>query len=641
MHHFPPRCALLLLGLASLAAARAQPASPAEADFKKLSLEDLLSLEVTSVSRHAEKAIHAAAAVEVVTPEQIARTGATSVQDALRLVPGVQVSEYGGDSFAISARGFASLAANKLQVMQDGRSLYSPLFSGVFWDAYATMLEDIDRIEVIRGPGATMWGANAVNGVVNIITKDARDTPGALVAFGGGTEERAFGAVRYGGRAGATTDYRVYARFQERDALARPSGRDGPAAPAERQTGFRIDSRPARDRHLTLQGDYFQNESDTATGERAWNRSTNLLGRWTREFSAESELRVQGYFDRFERRVPAQMGERRNTFDLDAQYRSRFGARHDLGLGFGYRLSADHTARGGTLEFSPAAKTVEIASAFVQDEIALLPRQLALVLGAKFQWDSLAGLEPQPNVRLLWTPDERQTWWAALSRAVRMPTRIDEDLRFTPVPATGTVFIRGNPNFSPEILHAFEIGYRVRPSARLFVDVAGFFHDYADLRSLEPTPPTGIPLVQFNRLRATTTGLELAVKFDATRRWRLNGSFSYLQRRLLPEAASRDPNRGTLEGNDAPRLVSLWSSMDLPRRWTLDVTVRHVGALPEPRVPAYTEADVRLGWRPRDGWELALIGQNLLHRQHLEFGAPSPATAEVERGFYGKATWRF
>jgi iron complex outermembrane recepter protein len=263
------------------------------------------------------------------------------------------------------------------------------------------------------------------------------------------------------------------------------------------------------------------------------------------------------------------------------------------------------------------------------------------VLGSKFQWDSLHGFEPQPNIRVVWTPGDRQTFWAAASHAVRMPTRIDEDLRFIPNPAAGAVAFRGNPDFKPEQLNAFEIGYRVRAASNLFVDATVFHHDYDDLRSLEPTPPLGLPFVQFNRLDAETSGVELSLKFEPTRWWRLSGNYSYLRRRLQPNADSRDPNRGTLEGNDAPRLFSLWSAMDLSPRVTFDTVLRHVGALPQPYVPGYTELDVRIAWRPNDTLELSLVGQNLLDRQHLEFGTPSPTTAEVERGVHGKVTWRF
>ena len=637
-------CALAGVLLFSLPAPLlAQPAASVLTlkELKKLSLDELLMVEVTSVSRHAETATRAAAAVEVVTQLQVARTGATTVPDALRLVPGVQVSRFGGHSFALSSRGFASLAANKLQVMQDGRSLYSPLFSGVFWDGYGAMMEDIDRIEVIRGPGSTMWGANAVNGVINILTKDARDTQGGLVTFGGGSEERLFGAVRVGGTAGPSTHYRVYARFHDRDPLILPGGQPATASPFETQAGFRLDTRRAGGNHLTFQGDYFQNEAEVAPDEDAANRSINLLGRWRRMLPAGGEWQVQGYFDRFERTVPRQMGDRRNTFDLDAQYRTRVGQRHDIITGFNYRLSSDHTDAGGTTQFEPRGRVIEIVSALVQDEITLAPGRLALVVGSKFQWDSLGGFEPQPTLRAVWTPAERQTVWAAISRAVRMPTRIDEDLRFVPNPTAGVVLISGNPDFQPEKLHAFELGYRVRPMNRLFIDATVFHHDYDDLRSLEPTLPAGIPLVQFNRLEATTTGAEVSVKVDVAPWWGLSGNYTWLRRRLLPRADSRDPNRGTLEGNDASRLWSLWSSMDFPGRITLDLMLRHVGPLPQPVVPGYTELDARVAWRASDALELALVGQNLLDPQHREFGPPSPGTAEVQRGFYAKATWRF
>ncbi|MEY2408376.1 MAG: iron complex outerrane recepter protein [Verrucomicrobiota bacterium] len=610
-------------------------------EMKKLTLEELANVKVYSVSRRPEAASQAAAAVEVITQEQIERSGAASVPDALRLATGVQVSRFGGHSFALSSRGFSSLAANKLQVMQDGRSLYSPLFSGVFWDAYDTLLDDVDRIEVIRGPGAAMWGANAVNGVINIISKDARDTQGTLVKAGGGTEERGFGAIRYGGKIAEETFFRVYGQYWNRDAMAYPSGQAGHDVSQEGLGGFRMDSKLDNDDHVTVQGDLFHNEFDLVSRRDALNTDGNLLSRWSRQLAGGSELQLQMYYDRFQRNVPGQFGETRNTYDGDMQYRFQLGDRHSFVAGVGYRLSEDQTKRGGTLEFSPRERTIHIVSAFAQDEIALVPKQLSLVLGSKFEYDSLDGFEPQPTVRLAWTPTDRQTIWGAVSRAIRMPSRIDEDLRFIPVPATGTVFVRGNPDFEPEVVLAYEMGYRIQPVTNVSVDLAGYYNRYDGLRSLEPTPPVGIPLEQQNLLDAETYGAEVSLKFQATFWWRLSGNYTYLHKNLLPRSNSRDPNQGALEGNDAPHLFSIWSSMDLPARVNLDCIVRYVDALPNPRVPSYITVDVRAAWRPVPNLELAVVGQNLAAKQHREFGAPTATTAEVERGVYGKLTWRF
>jgi iron complex outermembrane receptor protein len=608
-------------------------------ELKKLDLDRLLKLEVTSVSRHEETASRAAAAVEVITQEQMKRVGITTVPDALRLATGVQVSRFSGQSFAISSRGFTSLAANKLLVMQDGRSLYSPLFSGVFWDAYGPM--NLDRIEVVRGPGATMWGANAVNGVINIITSKAQDTQGMLVTGGGGTEERAFGGARYGGKLGDQTYYRVYGRYQEHDEMALPDGSDANDASQDGLGGFRLDSKLAGENELTVQGDYFYREFDELAGSAITNRSGNLLARWTHQFAAQSELQFQTYYDRFERDVPGQFGEDRDTYDADAQYRTAIGERHDVIGGVNYRVSADRTKAGGTIQFDPPDRTLHIFSAFIQDEMALAPNRLVLVLGSKFEWHTLGGFEPQPSVRLAWTPTDRHTVWTAVSRAVRMPSRIDEDLRFIPVPASGIVLIEGNPDFEPEVLLAYELGSRIQPHERVFVDVAGYFNDYDRLRSLEPTPPIGIPLKQFNRLDAENWGVEVSLKYQAAAWWRLNANYTYLHKELQPDPDSRDPNRGALEGNDAPNMASLWSSWDLPQRLSFDGIVRYVDALPQPSVPSYVELDLRLGWQPVTAFELAVVGQNLLDEQHREFGPDTPNAAEVQRGVYGRVTWRF
>ena len=609
--------------------------------LKKLDLAELLQLEVTSVSRREQTASRAAAAVEVITEEQIERTGALSVPDALRMATGVQVGRFSGQSFAISTRGFTSLAANKLLVMQDGRSLYSPLFSGVFWDAYGVMLEDVDRIEVIRGPGATMWGANAVNGVISIITRNARDTQGMLITGGGGSEEHAFGALRYGGKAGEETYYRVYGRYHDHDEMAFSDGSDGGAASQEGQGGFRVDSFLEAHDRLTVQGDYFYNESNQPAGTDATNRSANILARWTHEFDVGSELQLQTYYDRFERDIPGQFGEDRDTYDADLQGQTRVGDRHALVAGMHYRLSSDDTKAGGTIEFEPRDKTIHIFSTFLQDEIALVPHRLSLAVGSKFEWHSLAGFEAQPSARCAWTPTDRQTLWGAFSRAVRMPSRIDEDLRFIPVPASGVVLIRGNPDFEPEKVHAYELGYRVQPHAKVFIDIAGYYNDYDDLRSIEPTPPAGLPLMQFNLLDAEIYGAESSVKYQAMSWWRLSASYTRLHKNLRPDDDSLDASRGSLEGNDAQNLASLWSSWDLPRRVTFDGMVRYVDRLPDPDVPSYLELDLRLGWRPVERAELAVVGQNLLDSRHREFGPASPFAPEIERSIYGKITWRF
>lgn len=610
-------------------------------DMKNLSLEQLFAVEVSSVSRRPETASQAAAAVELITSNEIERSGAVSVPDALRLATGVQVSRFSGHSFAVSSRGFTSLAANKMQVMQDGRSLYSPLFSGVFWDAYGVLLEDIDRIEVVRGPGATMWGANAVNGVINIISKDARYTQGTFFEAGGGTEERGFGAVRYGDKLGENTFFRVYGQYWKRDAMSLPNGDSGRDGSQEGAGGFRIDSDPNDRNHLTLQSDLLYNDFGLLSEDTAVNRDAYLLGRWTHQFSSDSELQLRTYYERFERNVPRQFGEKRNTYDVDAQYRFSVGDRNTFVTGMEYRASADQTEPGGTIQFSPSGDTTHIVSVFAQDEIALIPERLSLVLGSKFEFNSLDGIEPQPTVRLAWTPSRKQTIWAAFSRAVRMPSRIDEDLRFVPVPSLGLVAVRGNSDFHPEEVFAYELGYRIQPHETVFLDLATFYNRYEGLRSLEPSPPFGLPLIQRNLLDAETYGAEVAVKYQATPWWRLSGNYTFLHKNLLPRGGSNDPNRGSLEGNDAPHMFSLWSSMDFPHRITLDGIVRYSDALPDPIVPSYITMDVRLAWRPLPRLEIALVGQNLIEPRHREFGADSPTAAEVERGFYGKVTWRF
>ena len=609
--------------------------------LKRLSLDELMDAEVTLASRRPERFLGVPSAMEVLTQDDIHRSGATSIPDVLRMANGIQVSRYGSRSYAIGTRGFTSTAANKLEVMRDGRSLYSPLFSGVFWEVQDYLLDDIDRIEVIRGPGATLWGANAVNGVINIVTKSAEETQGLLLKGGGGSEERAFGAIRYGGQLATNTFYRLYAKYNDRAEQVFPDGSGAQDGSRQGQGGFRVDSKLKGDNHLTVEGDWYYAQLGIYNRADSINRGGNVLGRWTHDFADDSELQLQMYYDRSERSVPRQFGEHRDTFDTDLQYHFQLGERQDIVAGFMYRASDNQTRHGGTVEFSPDHRLIHLASAFVQDEIALVPQRLSLVMGAKVEYNSLDHVEPMPSARLAYTPTAHQTVWSAVSRAVRTPTEFDEDLRFIPSPAAGTVVIRGNHDFKNEQLIAYELGYRAEPTPKLSFDVATYYHDYDNLRSEEPTPPAGIPLVLENKLRGQTYGVEISAKYQMLAWWRLSANYSHLWEYLQLEPGSNDPTKGHNEGNDAPNLFGLRSAMDLPQHITLDCDLRYVDALPHPGVPAYMTMDVRLGWRPTQRLEVAVVGQNLLQDRHREWGPKSPTAPEVQRGIYGELTLRF
>ena len=613
--------------------------------LKRLSLEELLEVEVTSVSRRGEPLSGAAAAVSVISGDDIRRFGATSLAEALRLADGLHVARFDSRTWAISARGFNITTANKMLVLIDGRSVYTPLFSGVFWDVQDTFLPDVERIEVIRGPGATLWGANAVNGVINILTKGAGATAGGLVTGGGGNEERAFLGVRYGGAAGGAADgaagrgaWRVYGKAVDVDALAFPGGASARDPLRRAQGGFRSDWQLAGGAGLTVQGDVYQGRIGNAVLPDTDVDGGNLLGRWERRLAGGSQVQVQGYLDRTFRRVPLQFTEERVTADLDVQQRLRRG-RHDLLWGAGYRLSADDVVNTAVTAWEPEDRTLHLWSAFLQDEFAWSER-LRLIAGAKLEVNDFSGLEVQPTLRLAWTPSGRQTVWGAVSRAVRSPTRIDTDVRF---PRGGVVVLQGNPDFASEDLLAWELGWRSRLRPGLTLDVALFDHLYDDLRSQEPPPPgqPPVPIVLGNRLEGEVRGVELAAVLDAAPWWRWHASYTYRDKELELEPGSRDPTGGFAEGNDPEQLASLRSSLDLGRAVELDVWLRYADPLPFPPAPAVTELDLRLGWRATPALELSLVGQNLLHDQHVQFRSAGAGTEEVERSVYGRVTWSF
>jgi iron complex outermembrane receptor protein len=639
---FLPSTLLALIALAALPShgAASVPQDPERVEpeeLKSLSIEELMEIDVTSVSRRSERVSQAAAAVTVITGEDIRRSGVTTLPEALRLANALHVARADGRTWAISARGFNITTANKLLVLIDGRSVYTPLFSGVFWDVQDIVLEDVERIEVIRGPGATLWGANAVNGVINIISKSARQTQGGLVNAGAGNEERGFGAVRHGGTLGERTWYRAYGKHRSVDPLALASGGSAEDPLRITQGGFRVDGERSDRDSFTLQGDVYQGRIGELVRSDTDVDGGNLLGRWTRRFSEASSLDLQVYWDRTHRLVPTQFEEHRDTWDVELQHRLPFGGRHDLVWGLGYRSSSDDVESAPTLAWVPGRRDLDLFTAFAQDEISLIPDRLRLTLGARLESHEIAGTEVQPTVRVAWIPEERQILWGAVSRAVRAPTRIDEDIRFLSGPV---VVLQGNPDFDFEKVVAYELGYRIQPRASTSVDLVAFYNVYDDLRSQErPASGPPIPITLGNELNAETRGGELRLNLQAAPWWRLYSSYTYFQKDLSLDPGSTDPTDGRSEGNDPDSRYALRSYMDLPGRLELDAWLRYVDRLPQPRVPAYTELDLRLGWRATDRLELSLVGQNLLDEQHAEFWTAVPK--EVERSFYGKATWRF
>ncbi len=673
--------AILGLLLASPAAAAGPPASASErppADLTALSLEELMAVEVVSVSRRPEPISSAAAAVFVLTREDVRRSGATTIPEALRLVPGLQVARIDGNKWAISARGFNGRFANKLLVLIDGRTVYTPLFSGVFWDVQDTLLEDVERIEVIRGPGATLWGANAVNGVISILTRPAADTQGTLVTAGGGAEERGFVAARHGGLLGAATSYRVYGKLFDRDGGVETDGRDAADAWSVGRGGFRLERRTPAAATLTLQGDAYRGEvgsglvvADVGALPRAVERTLrsddriaggNLLGRWRHEPAQGSELRLQLYVDRTERETPV-VDETRDTWDLELQYVAAATPRQRLLWGLGLRRTSDDIDGSDVLSFAPHSRTDELWSAFVQDEITVVPGRLWVTAGSKLEHNDYSGAEVQPALRALWRPRRDHSLWAAVSRAVRTPSRAEHDFRFNAQTLPPGVFGPGTPpvvvaavgdrRFRPEELLAYELGWRTGVGARLFVDAAVFLHRYERLRTtrtgepfFEPVPPPPhlvVPTVVGNEMEGDTYGLELAVDWRAGERLRLSGAFTLLEMDLELLPGADDPASLAAEGESPETQLHLHAAFDLRHDVELDLSGRYVAALPAHGIASYTALGLRLGWRPVPAVDLSLVGQNLLDAEHLEFTPEVITTPPValERSLYGKVTWRF
>lgn len=625
---------------ATVTGSSAQPTNSPLAEPRSIDLDELMEMKVTSVGRKAEPRFYVPSAIEVLTQDDIRRYGALTIQDTLRMMPALHVARYSGSSYAITARGFSSAAGNKMQVLMDGRSLYTPLFSGVFWDVQDALLADLDRIEAIRGPGATLWGANAMNGVINIVSRDARQTQGTLLEAGGGNEELGFGAVRYGGKAGESTYFRVYSKYRYRDEQIFSTGEDAEDFSEHWQSGFRADSFLAEDTQLTLQGDLYFTDSGLVARSDSNNQGGNVLGRWTRTFSESSDIQFQLYYDRSDRDVPLQFEEVRDTIDFDFQNRFGLGERNDLVWGGNYRASWDDTGGLGTFKFDPPERRIDLVSGFVQDEITLVPERLLFTLGTKIEYNDFTGVEVQPSGRLAWIPSDKQVVWGAVSRAVRTPTRIETDLRFSPVPNGSFVTIRGNTEFDSEDMVAYELGYRVRPWSQLALEVNTFYNVYDNLRTLEPSA-TGIPLTLGNERFGETYGFSISIRYRPSDLWEMTASHALIEEDLEFTERSRDPTGGTTEANDPQQVTRLISRFTLPHRIEFDQVLRYVDSLHRPAIPGYVELDLRLAWRPIPGLELSITGMNLLDRAHPEFNGGSAVQPEVERSVHGKILWLF
>jgi iron complex outermembrane receptor protein len=664
-----------------------------------LNVQDLLNQNVYSATRSDRPLADTPAAMTVLTREDIRRSGATNVPDLLRFVPGAQVAQMNGSQWAVGVRGIAGIYSNKLQVMIDGRSIFNPVFSGVHWDHYGLMLEDIERIEVIRGPGATQWGSNAVNGVINIITRTARNSQGLLLSGGGGNVQTGFGGFRYGGKLGEDAWYKVYAKHSTQDNFEevtppaflgdRPrfTGKDAHDRWNDDRGGFSLDWDVSSVDAVTFQGEFFQGGSDRRTPLPVFpfgfedeqvtmdNSGETLSGRWKHGFTPDLRWETRAYWDHYRKVNHTWYREDVDTLDLDSQLTWRWNEQHEIVTGAGYRYVSDDLSDnvGGIMSFTPSSRQISTYNIFIQDDFALVPDTLDFIYGVKYEYNGFAGSQAQPSGRLLWKVSDTHRLWGAVSHATRTPVRLDQDftlnfLRFTnPAPnlfCPGGVGVRcqfaltSNPGQGSEKLDAFELGYRFTPSAEFSLDVAGFYNRYHDLRTLENRGfqlRPGEPFVQnvFQRANlssAETLGVEATAHWQVTSRWKLSANYSYLRQFAHLDNGSNDARKEIhVEEQDPQNQVALRSQLNLPNAVELDGTLYYVDDspyeainLPDLHPQSYFRMDARLGWSPVPGLQLDLIGQNLLDNRHLEFVDDyTNQPSEVPRSVFARVTWQF
>ncbi|HVS53399.1 MAG TPA: TonB-dependent receptor [Opitutaceae bacterium] len=606
------------------------------ATLKQLSLDELVNLDVSTVSRKDEPRWTVASGVDIITGEEIRRAGVQNIPDALRLATGVHVGQSSARSWAVSIRGMNVLAANKISVALDGRSLFTPFFSGVTWSAQDVLLEDIDRIEVVRGPVA-LWGAFAVNGFIQILTKPAWDTQGWLVSAGAGTEDPGFVSLRYGGKWNENTFYRAYLKYFQTDWTYDASGRRAEPATDFLQTGFRVDALRPENTTLTLQGDYYTNQDLPLDRLQAENNGFNVLGRWQRMLPNDSDVQAEACFDHTYQLIPLQFEELRNTVSAAFKYHAVRG-RNDFLVGTNGNVSWDNIGNIGVAQLDPPKRTIHTLSLFVHDTAQLVPHLAALTLGLETEHNSFSGFEFQPTVRLAWTPASRTTVWGAVSRAVRTPVRIDRDLVFR---FGSTTFFEANDDFKTEDALVAELGVRQQPASNLTLSLSTFAYRYDNVRSTEPAGATVLPQTFKNELDADSYGAELEVMYQPFARLFFKGSYRYLHLEFSRDPGSHDTTNGSAEGDDPAHVANLSAHLDLPHNWEFDTYLRYVSALPNPVLPGYKALDVRIGWRPSPQWEIGLTARNLLDRQHADFITTNSLNEQVHRSGTLKLTWRY
>ncbi len=664
-------------------------------DLTELSLEDLMDMSVlvTYLSKKEQNLFDSAYATYVLTQEDIRRSGAINVPEVLRMVPGLIVSRVDSNKWTVGARGYNNQYGTKILVMIDDRSLYSPLYSGIYWDMQLPLLEDVKRIEVMRGPVAAMWGANAVNGIINIITAKAEEAQGGLLAGGYGTEERGFAGARYGGKAGEDVYYKVYGKYFNKDQAVDQNGHKAGDDWDGVRGGFRTEWNISDHDAVMFEGDIYQgtagvnlilsgllespytlparNDADFFGG--------NILTRWNHDFSKSSRMALQVYYDRTERE-DLLFGEKRDTVDFDSQHNFGLGERQEIVWGLGYRLTTDDIHNSQTFSIDPDNRDIHVVSAFINDDINFMEERLNLSIGSKFEYNDFTGFEFQPNIRILGKPHEDHRVWAAVSRAVRTPSRMDDDVRFnylsgfyTPeylaqvippevLPAILTAFPDGvvgqvsgfgNHDFESEELWSAELGYRVKPVKQLFADIATFYNMYDNLWTTEPgvaylemvpitLPHLVVPIDWDNRMDGESYGVEFALNWDVVDWWRLAGGYTWMKLQLHLDKSSNS-YLGEMDEDIVPQnQLTLRSYIDLPYDFELDAMAYYVDNLAGMNVDSYTRLDLRLGWSPVEDLHLELVSQNLLDAEHLEFSqVTASSSTQVQRAMYGKIIWQF
>jgi len=630
------------------------------AAFKNMSLEELMNQSVTSVSKAPEPLADAPAAIEVITNDQIIRSGATSLPEALRLADNLQVAQGDSHDWNITARGFNTGLADKLLVLIDGRTVYTPLYSGVEWDEQNPMLADIDRIEVISGPGGTLWGANAVNGVINIISKSAEDTQGWYMEGMAGSQPRDEGALRYGGTLAPNVYFRVYGQYFDRNnEVFADNGAPAHDDWSEGRGGFRIDTAGSSDDKFTVQGDYYNGAAgDPTLPGTDPDSGGNILGRWSHTFSPDSNTSLQVYYDRtnLTQQEPGigleragVLGDDLDTVDMSFQHNLQVGDWNHFVWGLGYRFTHDVASNAPAAQLLPATLDQNLFNVFVQDEIKLTD-DLSFTLGSKLEHNDYTGFEAEPSGRLQWNFVPKQMLWAAVSRAVRTPSRLDENLyEPTGFPKPIASLLDGSTSFQSEVLIAYELGYRAQLADKVSASISTYYNDYSKIRSTTPGPERDIdlPIVFQNNLEGQTYGVEMSSDYQMLDWWRWHAGYDYIQEHIHVAPGETDYTHGLNETADPSNQVFLRSSMDLIQNIQFDAEGRYIDEFTinngptAATVPDYFELNLRLAWHATKNLVLSVAGQNLLHDYHVEYGYPNATQEAIQRSVYGKITWQF